>query len=331
MVGELEFIKAIPVVKMPIIAACMMEFVNSTVSGNIQSITGLLSQARIHDPKDKDLGTAEHVQAILQCWAVEDSPWNQCQYVIFIPGLFHLKMAATDALWHAFIHPAAASHDDTSLMHDIGILQPKETGIYQSKPGLDCWWSEVANLNLRFRTLEAFADTMPMFTQVKDIANTITHKYVTTNALKRVHWKPSSQHNMQLENALIINKYMLLYEELMHLCIIAWILIFKATDKHKYAAYMTEFLLNIHLVYPAGLWGAMCYSMLVNLSGQQGKFHGDDWCVELNNLFIKVINSSKFSNHTIPCIILELPLVQVYHNLHGIFQKHFLHNHVMTR
>ncbi|KAI6025464.1 hypothetical protein EDC04DRAFT_2606253 [Pisolithus marmoratus] len=221
MVGELEFIKAIPVVKTPIIAAHTMELVNSTMSGNIQSITGLLSQARIHDPKDKDdpdmpdisdyvvlfhgdLGTTEHVQAILQCWAVEDSPWNRCQYVIFIPGLFHLKMAATDALWHAFIHPAAASHDDTSLMHDVGMLQPKETGIYQSKAG--------------FRHMHQLItyNTMPMFTQVKDIANTIAHKYVTTNALERVHQKPSSQHNMQLENALIINKYMLLYEELMH-------------------------------------------------------------------------------------------------------------------
>ncbi|KAI5996092.1 hypothetical protein EDC04DRAFT_2872395 [Pisolithus marmoratus] len=84
MVGEPEFIKAIPVVKTPIIAAHTMEFVNSTMSGNIQSITGLLSQARIHDPKDKDnmdmpdisdyvvlfhgdLGTTECVQAILQC------------------------------------------------------------------------------------------------------------------------------------------------------------------------------------------------------------------------------------------------------------------------
>ncbi|KAI6038037.1 hypothetical protein EDC04DRAFT_2517357, partial [Pisolithus marmoratus] len=46
---ELEFVEAIPVVKMPIIAACAMEFVNSTVSGDIQVITGLLAQARIHD------------------------------------------------------------------------------------------------------------------------------------------------------------------------------------------------------------------------------------------------------------------------------------------
>ncbi|KAI6102005.1 hypothetical protein EDD16DRAFT_1474112 [Pisolithus croceorrhizus] len=71
--------------------------------------------------------------------------------------------------------------------------------------------------------------------------------------------------------------------------------------------------------------------MLVNPSGQQGKFQGVDWCVELNNLFIKVINGGKFSNHTILCIILEFPLVQVYRNLHSVFCRHFLHNHVTTR
>ncbi|KAI6094288.1 hypothetical protein EDD16DRAFT_1699074 [Pisolithus croceorrhizus] len=170
-------------------------------------------------------------------------------------------MAAADALWY-----------DMSLMHDIGILRPKEAGIYQSKPGfrckhqlitysgicrrLDCWQSEVANLDLRLTSLEAFADTKPMFTQLKMFA------------LGRVHQKPGLQHDMQFENALIINKYMLLYEELTHLCIVAWILVFKATGKHKYAAYMPEFLLNIHFMYPAGLWHAVCYSMLVNLSGQ---------------------------------------------------------------
>ncbi|KAI6013019.1 hypothetical protein EDC04DRAFT_2870858 [Pisolithus marmoratus] len=231
MVGELEFVEAILVVKTPIIAAHTMECVNSPVPGNIQSITGLLSQAGIHNPKDKDnldmldisnyvmlfhgdLGTAEHVHVILQHRAVEDSPWNQCQY-----------------------------------------------GISQR---LDCWQSEVANLNPRLKSLEAFADMRLTFTQVKDIVTMIAHKYVATNALERVHWKPSSQCDMQLENALIINKYMPLYEELTHamnvsdimrveLCIIAWILIFKATGKHKYAAYMMEFLLNIHFLYPVGL------------------------------------------------------------------------------
>ncbi|KAI6128459.1 hypothetical protein EDD16DRAFT_1516295 [Pisolithus croceorrhizus] len=238
-----------------------MEFVNSTVSGNIQAITGLLSQVGIHDPNDKDdvempdisdyvvlfhrdLGTAECIHAILQHWAVEDSPWNCCQYVIFVPGLFHLEMAAADALWHVFIHPMAARHDDIRL---------------------DCWQSEVANLDLRLTSLEAFADTKPMFTQLKDVATIIAHKYIASNALKRVCRKPGLQHDMQFENVLIINKYMLLYEELTHvmnssdigqaeLCIVAWILVFKATGKHKYAAYMTEFLLNVHFMYPVGLW-----------------------------------------------------------------------------
>ncbi|KAI6125675.1 hypothetical protein EDD16DRAFT_1474197, partial [Pisolithus croceorrhizus] len=50
MVGEPEFVEAIPVVKTLIIAACTMESINSTVSGNIQSITSLLAQAGIHDP-----------------------------------------------------------------------------------------------------------------------------------------------------------------------------------------------------------------------------------------------------------------------------------------
>ncbi|KAI6041687.1 hypothetical protein EDC04DRAFT_2867060 [Pisolithus marmoratus] len=195
MLGELELVEAIPVTKTPIIAAHAMEFVNSTVSGNIQSVTGLLAQARIHNPKDKnnmklldisdyamlfhgDLGTAEHVHAILQHQALEDSPWNQCQYVVFIPGLFHLKMAAADVLWHVFIHPMAVRHDDTSLMHDVGILHPKETGIYQSKPGFrhmhqlityNCWWLEVTNFDSRLTTLEALADTKPTFTQLKDL------------------------------------------------------------------------------------------------------------------------------------------------------------------
>ena len=69
---------------------------------------------------------------------------------------------------------------------------------------------------------------------------------------------------MQHENTLILNKYLLLYKELTHAmnsgdigrtetCIVAWILVFKATGKHKYASHMTDFLMNLHFVYPEGL------------------------------------------------------------------------------
>ena len=147
LLGEPEEVDALPLVKTPIIAAWSMEYVNSTVSGNIESIIGLLAQARIKDPKEThdlnmpdisefvvpfhgDLGTGERIQALLQCRAMESSPWKRCQYVIFIPGLFHLKMATADAIWHAFIYPVAVRGDDTSLLRNVGILRPMEIGLY---------------------------------------------------------------------------------------------------------------------------------------------------------------------------------------------------------
>ncbi|KAI6037303.1 hypothetical protein BKA83DRAFT_4012817, partial [Pisolithus microcarpus] len=68
----------------------------------------------------------------------------------------------------------------------------------------------------------------------------------------------------QFENALLLNKYFLLYEELSYgmnsgniahieTCIVSWILILKAIGKHKYASHMTNFLFNMHFVYPPGL------------------------------------------------------------------------------
>ncbi|KAG2341214.1 hypothetical protein BDR05DRAFT_888414, partial [Suillus weaverae] len=71
--------------------------------------------------------------------------------------------------------------------------------------------------------------------------------------------------------------------------------------------------------------------ILINPTGKKGKFRGVDWCVELNNLFMKVINGGKGSNHMVERIILESPLVQIYHNLHGNFQSNFLHNNLSTQ
>ena len=295
--GEPEEVEALPVVKTPIIATRSMEYVNSTVSGNIESIVGLLAQAGIKDPTEThdpnmpdisdyivpfhgDLGTGERVQTLLQRRAIESSPWRRCQYVVFIPGLFHLKMAAADAIWCTFIYPVAARGDDTSLLRDVGILRPKEIGHYQSKPGfrrmhqlitysgicrhLDCWLELLRKEDPGTSSLEAFAATEPTFTRLKKLADILARDYVETRAIVKARRKPSAQRDMQHENTLILNKYLLLYEELTHAmnsgdigctetCIVAWILVFKATGKHKYASHMTDFLMNLHFVYPEGL------------------------------------------------------------------------------
>jgi hypothetical protein len=210
----------------------------------------------------------------------EDTPWNRFQFVVFVPGLFHVKMACADALWRIFIQPNDAQVDDTCLMRDVSKLRPKETGIIGSKPGfrrmhqvighigicrrLDCWRLEVARQNPEHATLEQFAASKPAFEDLEEIASWLAMHYIANNSLTRLRCQPIVQRDQQHENALLLNKYCLLYEELSYAmnhgdiarvetCLVTWIFIFRATGKHKYAAHMTKFLTNVHFVYPVGL------------------------------------------------------------------------------
>ncbi|KAG1867738.1 hypothetical protein F4604DRAFT_1881623 [Suillus subluteus] len=323
-----QVLEQIPVAKTPIIPASAMDVNNSMVAGNIQAIERLMAQGGVFDPADVedgespdvteyvvlvhgDLGTGERISS-MQRRSIETTPWRRFQHIIFMPGLFHLKMAAADAIWRALIQPMSAHQDQMSLMHDIAQLRPRETGIFGSKPGfwmmhqlighdgicrcLDCWWIE----------------------------------------LTRACRQPDERQDKQYENNLLINKYFLLYEELSYAmnigdiahvetCIIAWTLIFKATGKHKYATCMTEFLINLHFNYPTGLQKAIRYHWLVNPTGKPERFCAIDWCIELNNLFIKVKNGGNGSNRSVARVILESPLVEVYQNAHSVIETNFMH------
>ncbi|KIK10948.1 hypothetical protein PISMIDRAFT_19934 [Pisolithus microcarpus 441] len=89
-----------------------MDINNSTVSSNIQVVIELLAQGGIADPmvvseedmEDSpdiseyvilvhgDLGTGERLQAAQLHRSIKCTSWNHLQHIIFIPGLFHLKM-----------------------------------------------------------------------------------------------------------------------------------------------------------------------------------------------------------------------------------------------
>jgi hypothetical protein len=113
---EPELIEGIPVIKTPTIAVSVMDVSNSTVASNMQSVINLLEQGGIMEPDTfndseipdiseyvilfhGDLGTGEWLQAVQQCRAIENTPWDCFQHVVFIPGMFHLKMAAADSIW----------------------------------------------------------------------------------------------------------------------------------------------------------------------------------------------------------------------------------------
>ncbi|KIN93625.1 hypothetical protein M404DRAFT_35937 [Pisolithus tinctorius Marx 270] len=222
-------------------------------------------------------------------------------------------MACADALWHCFIYPSAARDDETSLMRDVVQLRPKETGIYTTKPGfrrihqlvshagicrhLDCW-RVLASQKNGFDNLEDFARSKPTLEDLEALAKEIIRTYVATGQFRRMRRKQDMEHDSQFENALLLNKYFLLYEELSYAMnsgnigrveasIVSWIPILKAVGKHKYATQMTNFLYNVHFVYPSGLRHAIRYHILVNPTGRPMKWRAVDWCVELNNLFTK--------------------------------------------
>ena len=297
-ISEPEVIEQIPLVKTPITAVHAMDINNSTVSGNIWAVIDLLSQGGIYHPEDAetmgtpdispyvvlihgDLGTGERLQAAQLHRSSEATSWNHFQYLVFIPGLFHLKMACADAIWRCFLQPHSARDDETSLMRDVLQLRPKETRIYSSKPGfrrmhqlighaetvrqLDCWRTYIAKKNSTWTSLETFATSKPGFDELKQMADEIAINYVASEQLYLMrNFREPKEHDMQFENALLLNKYFLLYEELsfamnrgdigqVETSIVSWIPILKAIGKHKYATHISTFLLNIHFVYPPGL------------------------------------------------------------------------------
>ena len=77
---------------------------------------------------------------------------------------------------------------------------------------LNCWLEEVAKIDPRIQSLEAFTTTEPTFTQLKEIVDILARDYIATHAVMKAHRKPDPLHDMQHENALILNKYLLLSE-----------------------------------------------------------------------------------------------------------------------
>jgi len=129
---------------------------------------------------------------------------------------------------------------------------------------LDCWRVQVKKNESSHVDLDAFAASEPLFDDLLAMADVIAKDYVADYRLRRMRSKDVTQRDGENENALLLNKYMLLYEELSYAmnigdigrvetCVVAWILIFKATGKHKYATHMSDFLCNVHFVYPDGL------------------------------------------------------------------------------
>ena len=277
-----------------------MKIKQSTVDGNVEVMDSLLRQGGLGDPTDPgfetsgdvdmsefvllvhgDLLTKEHLDTVRDSRRIEDTPKNRFQYVVFVPGLFHYKMACVDALWRTYLQSKDGREDVNSSFQHAGILRPKETGILTTKPGfwrmhdvvhhqlraaiLECWRTEASRSQPEVTTLKQFADSKPEWDSIVRISEEIVRKYVgTTHGLTKSYAKPESERDQQFENQSLCNWDYLLYVDLcnainsgdigrVEASFLPWIYFFSGTGKHKYASQLARFVRNLHDVYPPDL------------------------------------------------------------------------------
>ncbi|KAI0045262.1 hypothetical protein FA95DRAFT_1469453, partial [Auriscalpium vulgare] len=357
-----EPVYQIPVKKTTQVPARAMNINESTAKGNADVINDLLRQGGVGSgdqggnpfpgapPRDLgdhvvifhgDLATCERVQSVQSSRAAEKTPWRRLQFVVFVFGLFHLKMAAADAIWRIYLMSKSSHEDANSLMRYVAIIRPKETGKMGTNPGfrrmhqviqhvgmvlrLDCWRVEVARRTKgKHADLESWAESKPDWKTIVDYSERMVTEYVANNdTFEDNELRPTAERDTQFENSQLRNRDFLLYEELtwtmnwgdigaVENCFLPSIMIFKATAKHKYASQMTKLLFNLHFVYPPRLSRAIRLNWLCNPTGKPGKFRAVDWLVERNNLYTKSIYGGKYSNHTVSRIIAESAIIETY-------------------
>ncbi|KIL66327.1 hypothetical protein M378DRAFT_39923, partial [Amanita muscaria Koide BX008] len=189
---EPEVMEQIPLTKSEHRPLTTLDINPSTVGGNADVLTSIFRQAGIGDPSEvshvQDIGehvvlvsgdllTGERIRSLQESRSIEATKWRRLDFVVFVMGLFHFKMACADAIWRLFINAVKGRSDHTSLIEMIGQIRPRETGKFTSGPSframheaiqhvgamlrLDCWRLEAMNTNPVFESLEAFAESNP--------------------------------------------------------------------------------------------------------------------------------------------------------------------------
>jgi len=133
-VGDPEVVEAIPLVKTTQVPMHTLDISPNTPGTNAMALEAFFQgagvgdptiTAGVHDPKNLvmlvsgNLLNVQHLCSLQASRAEESTSWGRMQFIVLMMGLFHLKMACTDAMWHIFIHNKAAQTDPNNLMAHI--------------------------------------------------------------------------------------------------------------------------------------------------------------------------------------------------------------------
>ncbi len=289
----LDPVEAIPVKKTHYVPVKAMDINPSTVSGNIDVLYNMYAQTGVgdshEDPRVKDiaeyvtlvhgdLGSYEHVRSAMRRRLQENTPFLRLQSVVFVPGLFHLKMAAADAIWRALVAPTGARQDATSFMRIAAKLRPAESSRLVSNASfrqqhelinhvgillsLDAWRIEVRR-RFGLESLEEWAAHKPSQEEVDELAESLVRNNIEGEGIDmwKMQQRAADERDQVPENTMRTLNYIFLYEELAYAMnagdigrietlLVPWIPLFRATGKHKYGNLMLRFWHSLYFVYP---------------------------------------------------------------------------------
>ncbi|KAF7974578.1 hypothetical protein HWV62_11956 [Athelia sp. TMB] len=305
MLGRPETIDKIPIVRSRQVPVQMMDINPSTTNNNITALEDLFRQGGVGDSSESqqsgvrdigdqvilihgDLLTGERIQSLQATCSEEATPWRHFQFVVYVMGLFHLKMVCADAIWWMHIQllrtrgkEGAKRASTNSLMSHVSIIRPRETGKMESKPGfrrvhktvehvgavsrLDCWRLVAMRAGCGVQTLKDFAALLPRWEELQAMATQLVLQYVASpDTFPDLRSQPLAIRNQEHEKLLLRQQHFLLYEEMSYAmnegdigrvedAFMPWVFIFKGCGKHKYAAQMIRYLHNVHFIYSEGL------------------------------------------------------------------------------
>ena len=294
---EPEVIEAIPIQKTVQTPLKTLDINPSTVIGNADVLDSIFRQAGIGDKSvdsrvedigehvilvSGDLLTGDRIRSLLESRSVEKTKMHRLDFVVFVMGLFHFKMACADAIWRLFIKVTKGRTDASSLIELIGQIRPRQTGKFtSSNPGfrymheiiqdvgavlrLDCWLQKVKSTSPGFTSLDDFARSKPTWEDLESIACSLSKDHVgdtmkTTSQREQL----AEDRDQKNENTMILMQYLLLYEESSYAMnagdigrlestFLPWIWIFNCCGKHKYASELRRYLEDVHFIYPKPL------------------------------------------------------------------------------
>ncbi len=82
-----------------------------------------------------DLAMRDCLEGLRRMRVIEKSAKNRLDFIVFVLGLFHLKMAAANAYWCIHVEPKDDHDEPSGVFEYINYLRPKATVEFAAKNG----------------------------------------------------------------------------------------------------------------------------------------------------------------------------------------------------